>query len=170
MRGLLADAPRFLFGGAVLFGLLFGVVAGLFSGASSEHRLVDDWEEFPDLTVAGVESRVKEVAVSPQWRRADVAAESEAVLEVAGKPGVFAYLKLVAIVNEPEVAAIFRSETLPDKLAGELLVSLDGKGLARVSEGEMMAAGWRLTGVAETGVTVTREADGHVVNYKLFEW
>ena len=96
---------------------------------------------FPDLAAGSVESRLEEVSANPQWRKSEPEADSDATVEIPGRPGVFAYLKLIAIVNEPEPAALLRSENLPDKLAEQLLVSLDEKGLVKISEGEMIATG-----------------------------
>jgi hypothetical protein len=167
---------RWLLGSAIA-GLVLGILLSFFTQKSINFTLEDEWDTFPELGEKSLDTEVKALLDSPQWSITEVTAESaEGLREVHGRPGVLAYLSVLAISREPKISALLHVTEVPTSLAGELLISPDSSGLASVHAGSEVTKGWYVIDISENSVTLGNTADAggnepqEAVKYNLYEW
>ncbi|MEM6484047.1 MAG: hypothetical protein AAF662_03550 [Pseudomonadota bacterium] len=161
---------------AVMAGLVFGVLSGLFQGGGAAIGYVDDWSAFPDTGRGDTSEALATLAVSTLWRsEAAEAAAPKGEDTAPGKSGLLAYFSLVAVINDPEPAALIKiAARVPEDLGSQLLLAADSDGLVTVGLGDEVTSGWRVSAIADTSMTLAADpgqekADEEPLVYDLFE-
>lgn len=157
-----------------LVGLLLGLLVGAFTGGQSSRSgavsLGDPWvsREFP------IDALMETLLTSDHWSRGAIPPQAEIVNEpepdTAGRPGMFKYLRLVAILREPELRAVLKPEKMPDSEYALMVSSTNEAGLFQVSLNSVVAEGWVVSGISDTYLQIESVESGELVEYRLFEW
>lgn len=159
---------------AVAAGLLAGAVFGVLGGSTQEQKFQSEWTPLPPIRTVEPDVVRRILASSPVWARPQESAEEATQLvTIEGKPGVLAYLSVLAIITEPSPAALLRIATVPDSLRDELALSPDSEGLATVAPGDTVASGWVVDQISSTSISLsslnTSDDGGQdTVEYGLF--
>jgi hypothetical protein len=159
-------------------GLVIGVLAGLWSGPQSQLLAGTDWQRQERRVRAAVEPLLEKLDSNDQWSRGAVEAV-EAVAQGSEeptdtgtpmRPGVFRYLQLVAILQEPGQVAVMQVDRIPAEMQALLLIEPDSDGLLQWRTGDLVATGWQVASVTATGLMLSVEDGSEQVDYELFEW
>ena len=168
--------PAQLLGAACLSGLLLGLLIGTFSGGHSAQgvavNLGQPWthRELP------FDSLMEAVLASEHWSRGaqpiedEVEEVEEPEPELPGRPGVFKYLKLVAILREPRLEAVLKPGKMPDSMRELMVSSANEAGLIHVKLDSEVAVGWIVSGISDTYLQITSVESGEIAEYRLFQW
>lgn len=152
---------------ASLAGLLLGILLGMFAGGSQFRGSSDDWGALPPLADVPVQNLALLLRESGKW---DSGAEQDAPVEssIPGRPGVFQYLKLIAIIEDTTRSAVMRIADRGREQVekGGILLPVSGD-LVQMRQGDEPFEGWVLV---ELGTTRLRfeSADSGTVEYDLF--
>ena len=162
-------------GGALLFGLALGVLLGALGQSSQSEGRSAAWTATELPQSVQTSELVEALSQSRFWEQAleNMAGEAEEEPDSGGnpeRPGVFRYLYLVAILQNPAPEAVLRLDKLPESMS-EVMVSLPREtGLMHVSEGEMIASGWVVQQISPAAGVIQGQESGETVTYRLFEW
>jgi hypothetical protein len=170
---------------AALAGLTIGLAAGLWPGGGEQLVSAVNWDSRPAAPVVPVELLLEKLQTSKQWDRGAVEpAETETPVEEEGepeliRPGVFKYLHLVAILQDPlqpdaaqdaPRVAVMRVKNLPENMAPLLLIEADSGGLLQWRSGDMVAPEWHVSAITGSALLLKAEDGAEQLEYKLFEW
>jgi len=175
MRQLAAvPLPLRVLATAGLVGFILGLLLAALSGGQlnrgSSVNLGQPWT----LREPPFDTLMESLLTSKHWSRGAAPAVEEEVVEpepeIPGRPGIFKYLKLVAILREPGLEAVLRLEKMPDAMRELMVSSPDETGLVHLQPGSVVTEGWVVSGLSDTYLQITGIESDEIVEYRLFQW